>query len=619
MNRTRRGCRVARKRVLRAVDHELALEERFLLDEHLATCSACADEYRRALRLEEAFAHMPSPPSESLDIDRALDAIHGTLSAGADERGSVAPRSNDARVRVAPGRRRRTALAVSVSAAALLAVYVALAGGGGEPRPVRPDAPAPSPQWVDSESVAPGKSDADAEREAQLRETARVERELRTHLVAAFGDVALPLTDADVDAALERFDALTVSIKRWPLARIAAPLLRDPDAGLASRAARFLGRRGDRLSVSQLEAVLDRGAVANAAIRALGDLGRDATVALATALHAPGLQGAALRELARVGGASAAATVADDLARWGANDGVVDDHLDALAAMGEPAVASLLTLASRPEVDRGRVLACLERVDGAAEECARLFSSGRFGDPELEFEVCARLQPTALLPWIEERASEHRYRASALACLERWDGSTPIRALLELDALGWVPGEDVIASLRVLAERDAARFAEYARDLLAARDERGAEHYLAALVAMDVGAAAAALVPLALSPVLPNDSRQWAALAVGDLGSVDETRLLLRGSTLLGADDHRLFAACLVTIQRRLGDDGTLEALERFSPRHVRRVRDALLVATNDDRAEARFAGDAVELFRVMRALDGAFLSRNPNLAQSSL
>ena len=627
-----KGCRTARRRILRAVDQDLPLEERFRLDDHLAQCSACATEYQRALHLEEAFARMPDPPHARLDLERTVRSIRTSLE-------NSPPSGDNATIVVAASSRAPSktlrALAVIMAVAGVVALWIVV---GARPRDVAApevngvDAPeniaiAPSPtraREAESSVARPnGESDPVAETDA-----ASVERQLREHLVAAFADS----TDlADIAHCVERFDRFAAPIRRWPLARIAAPMLRSDDLRLARSAARFLGMRGDRISVSQLQAVLDRhssaarDSIAPVVVRALGDLGRDAVSALGHALSFPALEPAALAQLARIGGVEAARFIESSLARRADSPGSTGSttpfarrRFEALAAIGTPAVASFLRLASDDNFEREQVLGWLDRVEGAGDEFARLMRARAIDDPDLVFEIAARLQPVAVLPWLEERASEHRYRARALACLERWDDTVPIRTLLRLDAAGWVPDADIVSSLRAIADRDGERFTALARDLLAAADPIVVDRYLDLLIASEHRAAASALVELTLANVLSDEARQWAALAVGELGGPEDATLLLAGVDRFGANECRLLAACLISIHLHLGEGGTAAALAGFAPRSIDRVNNALQQAIESDRDETRFTGGAVELFRVARSLEGAFLSRNPSIAKSS-
>ncbi|MEN8162229.1 MAG: hypothetical protein ABFS41_19315 [Myxococcota bacterium] len=217
-------------------------------------------------------------------------------------------------------------------------------------------------------------------------------------------------------------------------------------------------------------------------------------------------------------------------------------------------------------------------------------------------QAAARLQPAEALGWLEERCQEARHRDAALACIARWDGTAPLDSLLRLDAAGWVDDEDLLATLRALASRDrdgAERITEHARGLVAARDALAIQRCVELLIASEHAAAAPALVLFASSDLLSGDERQWAALAVGELGRPEDAVLLLRGLVRQRPPDRRLWAACLITIHRHLGDEGAAEALAGCSGWSVRRVRGALADVTAEGLG-------AVGLNRVARALDGA-------------
>lgn len=596
-----RGCRHARHRILRSADGELELEERFLLDEHLARCPSCAELHARTLVLEETLARLPEPPHERLDLDRAAASVGAAIAARSDSlRHPIRPPVPGPIRRAlasAPGR-------ILVVAAGLVAVLVLAAtllrgpfsggpGGQGVPHAgATASVEREHPAAFDTREAPEGPEEPD--------DPAGVERLVRANLVTALDGLAI---DADADSAARRFDELTFELRRWPIVRVVEKLLADDDPRVARSAARYLGVRGDRISVSKLRASLDRPPVAPAAVRALGDLGEPATPALRQALDDPALELLALRELRGVGGKTAARAIADALlarTRSPFERAVrMDPYLEALAGTGAAAVDVLLDLCAVDGLDEREVLSWLDAVEQGAPALARLLEVGGGGHPTpLLLEAAARLQPVEALAWLEERCQEARHRDAALACIARWDGTAPLASLLRLDAAGWVDDEDLLATLRDLAERDrdGRRIAEHARELVAAHDVLGIQRCLELLIASEHPAAARALVLFASSDLLSDDERQWAALAVGELGRPDDAVLLLRGLVGQRPTDRRLWAACLITIHRHLGDDGAAEALAGIPEWSARRVRGALA----DVAAEGL---GAVGLNRVARAL----------------
>src|SRR5262249_3320980 len=138
-------CRVARRFADEAQERELALEQRFLLDEHTARCTPCARHERRVRALQELLEPAGEPPP--CDVERGVVAVAAAL----------APAPERAR-RPARGRGELAALLAALAASALLAWP--LLG------PVRRAAPEPVPDATTEAAATPaGPTAGDVERD----------------------------------------------------------------------------------------------------------------------------------------------------------------------------------------------------------------------------------------------------------------------------------------------------------------------------------------------------------------------------------------------------------------------------------------------------------------------
>ena len=581
-----RGCRRAHAAIFAAQDRALALEERLVLEQHLASCAECLELHERSQAIDEALEKLSAADLPDLSgpaVERAVAGVRRALASAAGE-----PLERGTRRR---GSRRAAALAITF-AAALIGVLVGrafLADGGVSrgPGPVsRTQGPPATP--------------------------AAVEASVREELRSTFGALE---PAADAQAALLRFEEATLELRRtgWPVVRYVEDLLDDPELVVATAAARALGALRDPLSAAPLERALEREGLADEALRAQGALGTAGIPPLERALDRPALAVAALRELCSIGGPVAAAAIESRIQERGAETGGVPSRqalLDALSMSGPAAVASLLRLASAPGAPSD-VIERLAFVDRAKEELARLLERP---DPAWSSTAIhgalVILQPERGLAWLEERCGETRERGAALHTLERWNGAGPIASILRLDASGRVPREELLVLLRGLLERDERRFAPFTRTLLAEGDPRDAQRLTSLLIESEHGGAGASLAHLALDASLPDDDRQWAALALGEFGRPADAELLASGLSRLGDEERRLYAACLISIHDRLGDAGVEAALAGFTTRDLSRVLAAL--------GELEDHG-AVGLHRVARALDGALTRRDPEAWNQTL
>jgi hypothetical protein len=564
-------CRVARRSVDAALERELALEERFQLDEHTSGCRACAEYERRARGLQELLEGPGDPSPTTADVDAAAQAVFARLAGGGTDGGEGEVWR--------PRRARRGALIAGGALALAAAVLLLLLRGRHAPVP---DA-----------GVTPEIAETSASRDWT---PAGVEVTVRAALLDGFG-----LAGADEVRARERFCAGTREVAQagWPVRRFVEGLLESPDATVVLAAARCLGNLGEAGAVPALARALVRRETADIVLDALGALGEPAVSGLEPALSEPELAVRALRQLCRISGPRVAAVLerAARLARAGSNPSR-EALLDALTTTGLAAVSGLLRLAAESAGERNESTAILARlafVNGAGPELVHALERERFpGD--LAYRALLFLQPVEALPWLEEQCVSHRERAFALEALASFPDTGPLASALRLAQAGRVPREDVKRLLVGLFERDAERTEIFTRALIAQRSE-ALRSWLELLIESEHPGAARALVPLAFCESLAPDDRQWAALAVGELGTAEDAELLLGELGTRAAGDRRLTAACLLSIHARLGAQGVERLLASCSQNNLRRVLGAL---------ESEGSGEAVLVHRVARALDGA-------------
>lgn len=574
-------CRVARARIESALDQELSLSARFELEEHVAACSACAAHQRRTQGLQEWLEGPGDPPPIAPDVEGAVSGVFARLERGEGE--AWRPPRPSSRRPIAVG-----LLALGALAAAVLALVTMV-------RRFAPAEPLPGP-------ALPNPVPLFARPEFEW-DVLRVELEVRGALLASFGSAGV-----DEARANERFQAATREPARsgWPVRRFVEGLLESPEREVVLAAARYLGALGDASAAPFLERTLARADVVDAVLDVLGAMGDAAVPALERALGRPELASRVLLQLCRIGGARSAAVLerAARAAREG-SDPSREALLDALTATGPSAVACLLRLAADPQAPSASeaILARLPIVRGAGAELARRIEGERWpGD--LAYRALLALRPTEALPWLEARCESHRERGAALAVLATYEGSAPLASALRLARSGRVPREEVLALLTGLFEREGERALDFTQELLARTDEAPTRAWLELLIESGHPAAARALVPLAFDARLADDDRQWAALAVGELGTQAEAQELLAALKERPDEERRLTAACLLSIHAQLGNAGVQRLFPELSEGSLRRV-----LAILDGRS-----GDAVLVHRVARALDGvqaelAFLS----------
>ena len=563
-------CRVARRFVDAALERELGLEQRFELEEHTAGCSACGDYERRARGLQELLEGPGDPAPTAPDVQAAARAVFARLERGEGE--PWRPR------RVRPRDRRGALLASGVLALVFVSALLLLR-----------DRRAPAPLVGTPGAVA--ESD-----DAPEWTPTSVEVTVRSALLDSFG-----IPGADEERARERFLAGSRDVARagWPVRRFVEGLLSCPEASVALAAARCLGALGEAGAVPALQRALAREELAEGVLDALGALGEPALGGLERALGEPELAARALLQLCRIGGPRAA--VALERAARNAREDSNPSHaalLDALTSTGPAAVASLLRLAAERASERDEsaaILARLPLVSGAGPELVRMLVQEELAR-DLAYRALRFLQPAEALPWLADRCATQRERASALEALASFPDTEPFSAALRLARSGRVPREDLKRLLVALFERDAERAEAFSHGLAAIRSP-DCRPWLELLIESEHPGAARALVPLAFCDALAADDRQWAALAVGELGTEADAERLLDELVARPTDDRRCTAACLVSIHAWLGAKGLERLLAPCSPANRRRVLAAF---------EGGSSGAAVRVHRVARALDGA-------------
>lgn len=447
----------------------------------------------------------------------------------------------------------------------------------------------PEPESVTESGPRPQPRFAQPEFEWDLM---RVELEVRDALLASFGSAGV-----DEARANERFQAATREPARagWPVRRFVEGLLDSSEREVVLAAARCLGASGEASAAPFLERTLSRPDVVDGVLDILGSMGDGAVPVLERALRRSELASRVLLQLCRIGGPRSAGVLerAARAARPGA-DPSREALLDALTATGPAAIASLLRLAAE---DPGGSEAILERLplvrDGGAELARRVEEERWPGD--LAYRALLALRPLEAMAWLESRCESHRERGAALAVLATYEDTPPLASALRLARSGRVPREDVLTLLTALLEREDERALDFTQELLAFPKET-VRSWLELLIESGHPAAAGALVPLVFDRWLEDDDRQWAALAVGEMGTPEEAEALLAKLLERPDEDRRLTAACLVSIHAQLGNAGVRRFFPGLSEPGLRRVLTAL---------DAR-SGEAVVVHRVARALEGA-------------
>ncbi|MBI5431273.1 MAG: hypothetical protein HZA52_00400 [Planctomycetes bacterium] len=409
---------------------------------------------------------------------------------------------------------------------------------------------------------------------------ARAEVEGFAHAVEVGGEFA----SAGTDAGLRRVEAL----------------LRDPEVAVATRAARYVGLRGDRRSLG----ALSRAAVSREELSlALLDLATTTPEALSLALAEPTGRGRVLERAAElelepralVDALAQAREVADDawrdvLARADAEELV---HCVELAGRGGPAIASIAAESAR-RADLGPAFA-------AAASVAR----GEQVDAWLD--VLALAPRAEAVGWLVGNLADRRRHDRALAALSAFAGDEGLAELLRDASRGRSRRADLCAVLRARGEREPRVLRAFAERTLQGRDDAEAELLLDALIeaesaesaesaenAENIGAAYA-LCAFALDADLAPELRLIALEALRERPSADAATELASGFERFTRRERRLAAVALLAVKRH-GDEATLDtALAGFDETERRAIRELL-------ERGAQTSANTVQLARLLEA-----------------
>lgn len=582
-------CRQARRWMERAFDGRLGVDEDFLLQAHLEDCPRCREEAELSAALVEGLTRQPEPPLERLDVERALEAIHERLG----EEPVSTPRPGRGlpllRVAVAAGVTLVAGLWLLAGDGPVPASSEVEVGAGPEigpeatPIAVTPEASETSaPQLVDGSPVAsPDPQLASAVRvypllpsvsEVDLARHAQVATEVRDALASSATE-----HPEDLDACLAAFEEATRHLVEgaWPVERVVAALVRDPDPHVAGAACRSIGRGATRLGVRRLVEALDS-PVALAAADALvdaGPLGRDA---LARAVWVPGATDrvlasqAELEVEARLDWAAAALEQAPRGAALGPWLAFVGDS-------GRAGADALLLRLDDARLERSAVLDALVQSPHAEEALlARLAGRVPLAARPGLLEAVRRLTPIEALPFVLEEARSGPRRGAAAEVLASYPGADVLVELLELDEERRLDVGDLRRAWERALEVDEGRVLALAQEQVSRGDRLGSRRLLEGLTLAGSPGGVPALVELAVRGALAADDREDALLVVADLGDVTSVPLLITTFHRFTLRDRDRAAACLVSLHRLGGAEAVGRALDGAPERTLARVMQRL-------------------------------------------
>jgi hypothetical protein len=246
-----KSCRSVRAGLFDSFEHALEIEETLAIEDHLRSCAACAEAARRARAVHESFARLSDAPLARLDVERSVGVVRAAI-----DRRTVAPSSRP--------RHWRWIAAAAVFVALVIAARFVFTGdtttNTPAPRVVEHvRAPDPPPVIAEASGGAHASTPAAPVELAPLEpiDTARLE-ESRASVREAIVTM-LPVLEAhDVAGFVAGIDRATSDLTRngWPVERIVERLADDADTRVANGALRWLGRRGDALTVRRLEGAL---------------------------------------------------------------------------------------------------------------------------------------------------------------------------------------------------------------------------------------------------------------------------------------------------------------------------------------------------------------------------
>ncbi len=585
-------CRELRSRILPAVDGSLSIEAMFEFEEHLRACADCRERYEEARALDAALARLPEPPVERVDVARAVARVRAAI----DRESAPAPRRAT----------RWVPLAIAATAAA--AILVAVFRPRSLPAPAAPSADRGEPTMAtESPALPPATPEPvdiplDPARLAQAREEVRCLLALAAERLPAPGDPALPAELAS------RFDEGSRDLERsrWPVLRLVEGALGDPDPAVARAALRYLGMRGDRLSIRMLEGALARPQSLVDAALALCDAGEAGLDSLAPAVRDPRASSLVLARVSARGGPGAArfleACVRETARVEGSRRGSARllEEIDALARTGTSAVASLLRLGSDGTLTPAEVIDALARTQGAGESVADFFLSRPRGvDDGLVLQALAALQPSRALPLLEKRCLELRERrGQVLECIEAYGGKDGLATLLRLSASGRIAPADLEIPILSTLSRDRGAGSAVVEDWSRAGRRVELHVFQGFLFDHPVSASAPACIALSGSDLVPSSDRRWAVLLAGETGIAEDADALAELFWRLKPAEKELRAACLIAIRALAGVDRIERVVDSLPSRTAGRV--LALLAERD--ARTRPASTASRLARELES-----------------
>jgi hypothetical protein len=586
--------------VFAAIDGTLAIEDVFALEHHAASCTACGALLARARSLEESLARLSEPPIEQLDVKRSAQAIARAIERDDEER----------RARQRP----RAAPWIGVAAAAaILVAWFAWSRARSTERDVSstpaPEIAAVSGMHADVEPAAsqPASTDAPRSIDAEAVDPARLS-DARSRLRELVRTAAGEQREESASALAARIDDLAATLSRegWPILRLCESLIDDADADIARAALRYLGERGDRLSIAAIKRARTRPGLEAAALDALVDAGEAGSESVQSAIRDPALRAHVLAHVVERGTADSARAIESALRSSSRGKGTIDDKLardlvDALAKLGEPGVRSLLHLATSRTITDAECLAALQRTGGASDALARLVETTphEFA-PALLLQAIARLACIRALPFVEQMCQDSQHEIEALDALAALGGPDALRSLLKLR----LSNTHVAAPLAIAIARDGGAALELANEWIQGGNRRELKRLCDELLANASRASSGALLAIAESDLLTSSDRRWAVLVAGEVGAPADAGSVEDLLRKLEPRDRELRAACLLAIHSLAGPEEVARALEWASPHSAERIL-ALL-----EGREVR-GRPASTLFKIARELESVLTPPN--------
>lgn len=654
-------CSQARRRILASRDARLALADRLELDTHLQVCTVCRALDAADADLEEALAALPEPPVERVDVEAAVRAVRVRIDEGERERAAERTR------RVRAGK--QIGWAAAAAAAIALGAWALLARDGSSPkRPnevVEREHPEPvetvesTTRFAESASASEGRySDANELEASEASELAHAPSASESSAVpqeTPLGSSAEP-QEAPIESSaiaseasfdVERHDRARAAVREtfaqataahagsgedpavlaarlqaleaplnnlanegWNVTALAERVVADADAEVAGLAARWLGPKSDRLAIRTIAGVLRRpdapATLRRQATLALLDDGEQGIDVLGPALLDAQLRPLALERLLERGGAAPVSAVAKALEAARTDDAVAAELAHALAQLGSPGVDALIDAVGHGGSAAEAALAELRRTRGAPERlAAQLGERAPARQLDVRVEAAARLGLPEVLPVLRERALDRARRDTALALLGAFEGRGALAIALELWSSSRFGEDELRLAARAILARD-PREGVALVDALEEAQSAGSLHDLLDLTLVcESQSAAATLARLVASPWLASDERQWAALALAELGTDSELRSLAEALRDLEPADARLAAACALALHALGGPSALREAMEVAGATTAERLI-ALLESRPSDRNQA------ATISRAARLLEPWLDSRTP-------